>query len=177
MMDRHLALRVAPLCLLSLGLLACGSAAKAPSGAQSTTTAATAIDPPDKPETDRARKIRLAKDKRAQCQALCATIEKTQLQGTEIVNINDSAAMKRLAANREQAAQTIDAVSVAVPGLEPIRDEYAAQVRATASALHDMGAARSDKDRKAAYQRFNSNQDAGGTVLQKLTEFCNAPIQ
>jgi len=145
-------------------------------GAKTPDGAGDATDEPPADESDYDRKLRLAKDKREQCDALATAIE--GVQGSQaIININDSAALRRLAGKLTSAADTVAAVTVTVEKLGGLRDDYVGHERGKAAALEGAASAKGASTQRAKlgdYQRLDG--ELGG-LIDQINAFCAAPSE
>jgi len=165
-------------------LLACGSSPKpgpgvglAASGAGTGTTNSAPADPPsDKPETDGQRRVRLGLLRREQCRAIGSVIQDAQREDA-IININDTGSLQRIGRDLDQSATKIEAVEVTDKGLATLRGEYVANSREMSKQLGAMATAKSEGARRAASGKFSACQDKIGVYIQKLNEYCNAPVK
>ena len=95
----------------------------------------------------------------------------------EIVNVNDTAALQRVARELAQSAQSIERVEVELEDLDRIRDDYVENARIMAREFQTAASAKKEADRRAANIRFSERQDKVGSILERLNDYCNAPVQ
>jgi hypothetical protein len=151
-------------------LIACAGASPGVTGADGTQDGAS--EPPaDESAYD--RKLRLAKDKRAQCDALATAIE--GVQGSQaIININDTQALNKLAAKLNESADTVAAVEATVDPLGSLRDGYVELERGKATALKDTAAAKSAAIQKRKLTEYQELDAQVGGVIDDINAFCGA---
>ena len=155
-----------------VGILWCACSGGSPGATSPTGTGDGATEPPAD-ESDYDRKLRLAKDKRQQCDALATAIE--GVQGSQaIININDAAALKRLADKLEGAADSVAAVAVTVADLGGLRDDYVSQERGKAAALKGAAGARSSAAQKARLTEYQEGDTKLGGVIDDINAYCGA---
>jgi len=151
-------------------LIACAGAS--PGATTADGTHDDASEPPSD-ESDYDRKLRLAKDKRVQCDALATAIEGAQ-GAQAIININDGQALNKLAARLEKSADGIAAVEVTVPQLSSLRDRYVELERGKATALKDTALAKSAAVQKSELNEYQQLDSQVGAVIDDANAFCGA---
>jgi len=164
--------------LLALALLsACGSSPKPKASTEpAASSSSVAVDANvDKHETEGQRRVRLGLARRDQCRALGSAIQGAQREDT-IININDTAALQRIARELDQSSTTIEAVEISDDGLARTRKEYVANAREISKQLGIMATTKSESARRAASSKFSACQDKVGGYIKKLNEYCNAPL-
>ncbi|MBW2455408.1 MAG: hypothetical protein JRI68_12890 [Deltaproteobacteria bacterium] len=159
--------------LLPLVLVLASACSGGSQGANSPDGAGGAAAEPPADESDYDRKLRLAKAKREQCDALATAIE--GVQGAQaIININDSAALKRLAANLESAAEAVAAVEVTVEGLGSLQDDYVGHERGKATALEGAATAKTAATQRSSLSEYQQLDGELGGVIDDINSFCGA---
>ncbi|RLB48840.1 MAG: hypothetical protein DRI90_25065 [Deltaproteobacteria bacterium] len=151
-------------------LIACSGAG---AGARTVDGAETDDSEPPADESAYDRKLRLAKDKRLQCDALATAIEGAQ-GAQAIININDSQALNKLAAKLESSADSVAAVEATVPQLGSLRDSYVELERGKATALKDTAVAKSAATQKGKLREYQQLDSQVGDVIDDINAFCGA---
>jgi hypothetical protein len=157
-----------------LALVACGGKPAVPTGGASSDAATAKSDDPA-PVTDYDRKRELGKQRREQCEELGGAIQSAQHED-QIVNENNSAALRKIADELEQTAKGLGDVSVELPELVKLRDEYVQNVHDMAGAMAKASTAKGDRDRKKALKSFAEHEGHVEQLINSLNERCNAPI-
>ncbi len=167
--------------LLSL-LVACSSSGSDPrtpeSGDPDVAGAepASSADPgPPADETPRQRTIRLAKEKRQQCDTIADTIQ-AEPEVDIIANINDAPTLKQLAGGVEGSAKTLEGIGVTVKPLLALRDKYIGLLRGKAAALGDAAATTADDKKKLALKSYQEHASQVGGVIDEINQFCASEV-
>ncbi len=157
-----------PLVLLLVSACSGGSqGTKNPAGAGGGATESPAV------ESDYDRKLRLAKAKREQCDALATAIE--GVQGAQaIINVNDTAALQGLAKSFERAADAVAAVEATVEGLGSLQDAYINHERGKATALQRAATAKTAATRRSKLGEYQQHDSELGGVIDEINTFCGA---
>jgi hypothetical protein len=125
------------------------------------------------PESDRERLVRLATEKREQCQSLGYAIETAESGGQEFVNLNDERALTRLARARTQTATRVAAMKLTSEPLLPVRDDYVALTRGMADALSATATTTNDKDKKASLARYRELEKEVEAIIERFNGACD----
>jgi len=161
---------------LSLVLLACSGAGPEPTtptaaGAEGEGGAAPAEPGPPADETPEQRIIRLAKDKRQQCNTIADTIQ-AEPEVDIIANINDAPTLKKLAAGLDDSIKTLEGIDVTVKPLLTLRDKYVGLLNGRAQALRDAAATKQDDQQKQALKSYQDHASQVGGVIDEINQFC-----
>ncbi|MBW2528129.1 MAG: hypothetical protein JRI23_28375 [Deltaproteobacteria bacterium] len=127
-------------------------------------------------ETDSQRKRRLKKEKIAECQTVAEAIQKAQLQDT-IASINDKAQLTKVSGQLATAASELDQLDVCVEGLKKLRDEYSGRARTMSGLLAKATKTTEIDEQKAAVAEFRKLHPLQTAFVNKINEFCNAPVE
>ena len=127
-------------------------------------------------ETDNQRKRRLKREKIEECQTVAAAIAKAQLQDT-IASVNDKTQLSKVSGQLMTAAQELDQLEVCVEGLRKLRDEYSGRARTMSAALSKASETSVIEEQKAAVAEFRKLHPLQTAFVNKINEFCNAPIE
>ena len=156
---------------LSILLLAACSAG-APEAAAPDTEGAASQAPADE-ETERDRTIRLATDKRLQCDTLADTIQ-GEPEIDIIANINDGAALEKVAAQLDQSIHVLEALSVSDATLADLHEAYVAILRGKAKALRSVAATADDAEKKQQLKIFQKHNDEVAGTIDGINQACGA---
>jgi hypothetical protein len=152
------------------GLTACASTPAGEGGANEPTT-----DQADdgEPENERERMARLAMDQRDQCNRLGDAIQSVEVGEDEIVNLNDSGKLARLAKKRQEAADKVAAIAITSVDLVPIRDDYVRNAKDMAQSLQSTATEKKDADRKAALKRYQTLDGETAGIIDRFNSACD----
>ncbi|MBW2458532.1 MAG: hypothetical protein JRI68_28800 [Deltaproteobacteria bacterium] len=141
-----------------------------PAGAE---TGAPAESGPPADETPEQRTIRLAKEKRQQCDTIADTIQ-AEPEVDIIANINDAPTLKKLAVGLEGAAKILEDLDVTVKPLLALRDKYVGLLKGRAQALRDAAATKQDAQQKEALKSYQDHTSQVGGVIDEINQFCSS---
>jgi len=158
------------LCSSLLLLTACAAAAPA---ASAPGASASVEDAPPDNETARERTIRLAKEKRAECNTLADAIEAEPAIDV-IANMNDRTALEGVAAKLDKSAERLAALSVSDPRLAELHQAYVDILRAKAAAPKAMAASEDDADKKKQLKVFGQHDDKVAGTLDGINDACSS---
>jgi hypothetical protein len=127
-------------------------------------------------ETDNQRRRRLKREKIEECQTVAAAIQKAQLQDT-IASVNDKAQLTKVSGQLTRAAQELEQLEVCVEGLRKLRDEYSGRARTMSAALGTASKTTVIEEQKAAVAEFRKLHPLQTAFVNKINEFCNAPVE
>jgi len=161
--------------LVLASLSACGSSSK-PAARSEPAASSSAAKGASEHETAAQRRVRRGLARREQCRELGSEIEDAQRQDI-IINVNDTAALQSIAGELDRSSADIDAVEIGDEGLARLRKEYVDNTREMSKQLGAMATAKSEGARRAASGKFSACQDKIGVYIQKLNEYCNAPVK
>lgn len=154
---------------LCVGLLGCAStSAHKDAEGNDTTSGAVSSDP----ESEEERLGRLAKKKNEQCESLGNALQGSELGGREIVNLNDSGKLEGVAKEHTAAADRVAAVSVDVPELSKIRDDYVKLEHDLATSLRVTVDTKKAPEKKAALARYHELDRGSIDVIARFNEAC-----
>jgi hypothetical protein len=125
------------------------------------------------PETERERLARLAMDQRDQCNRLGDAIQSVEVGEDEIVNLNDSGKLGRLAQKRQEAADKVAAISITASDLIPIRDDYVKNARDMADSLRSTSTEKEMATRKAALKRYQALDGETAGIIERFNGACD----
>lgn len=162
--------------LLFLLFAACGGDAK-PARDGSAADDEAAVEDDAEPKTEHERLLAFAKDKREQCATLIEGIDKQSSGGDDIVKFTDDARFAEVAKNRRAVAKRVTAIEVSVPQLLERRQAYVSVLEAMGSALDEAAAAKDDKSKRTAIDRYKKLQNDRQPALDAITDWCNAPVE
>jgi hypothetical protein len=125
------------------------------------------------PESERSRLVRIATEKREQCQTLGYAIETAESSGQEFVNLNDERALTRVARSRNDTAARIAGMKLSSEALLPIRDDYVAMNRNMAEALRITATSKRDAEKKASLSRYRELEKEVETIIDRFNSACD----
>ena len=125
------------------------------------------------PESERERLVRVATEKREQCQTLGYAIETAEGSGQEFVNLNDERALTRVARSRNDTAERIAGMKLSSEALLPIRDDYVEINRGMAEALRVTATTKQDSAKKASLSRYRELEKEVEAIIERFNSACD----
>jgi hypothetical protein len=170
------AMVLAGLVVAGLVVAACSSASKgdasSPSGGDGEGNGETTQEEGG-PESDYDRKLRVAKERREQCETLATAVQKAEKPGQYIVNLNDASKLNELATEIEVGLSELEKLEITVDDLEALRARYLTAAKEMAGALHETANAKDDKMKKDALGRYRKLDARADSVIEEINWACS----
>jgi hypothetical protein len=127
---------------------------------------------PGEPESEYDRKLRLAKERREQCESLAVAVQAAEKPGQHIVNLNDESKLESLAKEIDGGLDGVKNLKLTIEDLETLRTRYLTAAQDLSGALHEAAKTPDDKKKKAALARYNKIDTSTDTLIEEINWAC-----